>query len=781
MSLSVKGQESTFDLRELSLGDACRLGSWVRDLETVGKSSEEVCQLIAMSLARSFCSQESRQSQLSLVEVFHTRNLGDLPARYQDRWVSSVDGDHAPAQTRVLALMGVAGDSAEWTIDRPPFGLHCVPIQAEFSSQETAWYTRLWEDLGLSSPVNNFEKSLTVANSHNQLFGILVHEIPRSYNLAESRADFLRRHGVKQVICLGGLLPSGGSYCVFLYSRVTVDSRIRSLLQVLSGNICLACSTGDEQYWSAKAKSGEGKPYSREVGFAFAEETYRRLLKLNESLVVDQEKKYFEDVQELHQTDLKMRRIADAVPGAVYQYVITRDGCQRFSYISRGAMDMVGYPSDVIVSDYSAVWKLVLPEDMPGIMASIENAIRSGSRWAHEFRLRLPDGRVKWLRGDSLPERPTVDGTVLFHGLLTDVTERRLAEAKLRFTQFATDHAADAILWAGPDRRIMYVNVRATELLGYSREELLNLSMPDIAPLQSRIDILNDLTRLKQGEVVQYATTFRRKSGTVFPIEVSMRYLEHDGEGYVCAIVRDVSERKRAESVIQEGAEALRRSQEALRALHSQLLTAQEDERRRVARELHDDLGSRLGSVILRAEGKLVLLENKSPEAAVIKNVTDELRGISDRVRTIAHELHPSILDNLGLSVALKKMLKEYGSWSGMKIVSNISMEFTEALDREVATCLYRIAQEALMNVKKHAGAQQVMVSLAREEGWVQLSVKDDGMGFSPETESRRTKGLGIVAMEERIHMVAGELAVQSGKGRGAVVVARAPYREREA
>jgi len=86
-----------------------------------------------------------------------------------------------------------------------------------------------------------------------------------------------------------------------------------------------------------------------------------------------------------------------------------------------------------------------------------------------------------------------------------------------------------------------------------------------------------------------------------------------------------------------------------------------------------------------------------------------------------------------------------------------------------------------LMNVKKHAGAQQVMVSLAREEGWVQLSVKDDGMGFSPETESRRTKGLGIVAMEERIHMVAGELAVQSGKGRGAVVVARAPYREREA
>ena len=103
MSLSFKGQDSTFDLRELSLGDASRLGSWVRDLETVGKSSEQISQLIAACLVRSFFSHESRRSQLSLVEVFHTRNLGDLPACHQDRWVSSVDGAFAPAQTRVLA------------------------------------------------------------------------------------------------------------------------------------------------------------------------------------------------------------------------------------------------------------------------------------------------------------------------------------------------------------------------------------------------------------------------------------------------------------------------------------------------------------------------------------------------------------------------------------------------------------------------------------------------------------------------------------------------------
>ena len=112
-----------------------------------------------------------------------------------------------------------------------------------------------------------------------------------------------------------------------------------------------------------------------------------------------------------------------------------------------------------------------------------------------------------------------------------------------------------------------------------------------------------------------------------------------------------------------------------------------------------------------------------------------------------------------------------------MKIISNISMEFTEALDRGGRDLSVSVAQEALMNVKKHAGAQQVMVSWL-EKRVVQLGVKEwMEWGSSPETESRRTKGLGIVAMEERIHMVAGELAVQSGKGRGAVVVARAPYR----
>jgi len=768
------------DLGELSLGKVYRFCSLLREAGVAGKSSEEVSQSIADLFVRFFSSHDRRRSQVSLVEVFQTRLLGDLPARQQARFFAMANASHVSAETPVLSLMGVAGDSVDWTAETHPLGVQCIHLQDEFTSQDTTLYTQVCEPLRRRKSEGETGKSIAVVDSHNHLFGVAVHNEPCSQNFTQIKKEFLLAREVKSILSLGGSLPSGESYFVFLYSNVTLDSRIQTFFQAVSAAVCLACSAADEQYWKTRVTQEEGNTYSSEDFHAFIEGAYRRLLEVNESLVVDQENSYLSDVQELHETDMKMRRIADAVPGAVYQYAITCEGQQRFTYMSRGAIEMVGYPAETIVSDYGAVWRLVLPEDMPGIMASIEDAIRSGSRWAHEFRLRLPDGRVKWLRGDSLPETPMSDGTVLFHGLLTDVTERRVADAKLRFTQFATDHAADAILWAGPDRRIMYVNVRATELLGYSRQELLTLSIPDIAPLQTRVDLLNDLTRLKQGEVVQYATTFRRKSGAVFPIEVSMRYLEHEGAGYVCAIVRDVSERKRAESVIQEGAEALRRSQEALRALNSQLLTVQEDERRRLARELHDELGSRLGSIILKTEGKFALLEQKSQEASIMRNVTDELRGISDRVRTIAHELHPSILDNLGLSVALKKMVKEYGSWSGMKVVSNISMEFTEALDREIATCLYRIAQEALMNVKKHASAGEVTVSLARLDNWVQLTVRDDGKGFSPETESRRTKGLGIVGMEERIHMVEGELEVQSGKGRGAVVTARAPFRERE-
>ena len=129
MSLGIKGQDSTFDLQELSVGDVCRLGSKLRGIETAGRSSEEISQSIAECLVRSFYSHELRRSQLSLVEVFQTRNLGELPIHRQERLVQTADGAHASAQTRVLALMGVAGDSAEWTVGTPPFGRHSVHLQ----------------------------------------------------------------------------------------------------------------------------------------------------------------------------------------------------------------------------------------------------------------------------------------------------------------------------------------------------------------------------------------------------------------------------------------------------------------------------------------------------------------------------------------------------------------------------------------------------------------------------------------------------------------------------
>ena len=132
MSLGIKGQDSTFDLQEFSVGDVCRLGSKLRRIETAGRSSEEISQSIAECLVRSFYSHELRRSQLSLVEVFQTRNLGEIPIHRQERWVQTADGAHASAQTRVLALMGVAGDSVEWTVGTPPFGRHCIHLQEEF-------------------------------------------------------------------------------------------------------------------------------------------------------------------------------------------------------------------------------------------------------------------------------------------------------------------------------------------------------------------------------------------------------------------------------------------------------------------------------------------------------------------------------------------------------------------------------------------------------------------------------------------------------------------------
>jgi len=233
------------------------------------------------------------------------------------------------------------------------------------------------------------------------------------------------------------------------------------------------------------------------------------------------------------------------------------------------------------------------------------------------------------------------------------------------------------------------------------------------------------------------------------------------------AFVTDITLRKRAEA-------SLKNSERELRALAGSLLTAQEDERRRVARDLHDDVTQRLALLSIEI-GKL---------AAEIPSAYDEIRmrlrsfqrqalGVSNEVRRLSHGLHPSVIEDCGLSTALEEFCEEFTR------AHDINLKFDgpdtdPGLSMDGASCLYRIAQECLRNVAKHSRATEVVVNLSTDGVNVQLVVKDNGTGF-PVKADRGNVGLGIVSIKERIRMAKGTISINSHPGQGTEIVAAVP------
>jgi signal transduction histidine kinase len=237
--------------------------------------------------------------------------------------------------------------------------------------------------------------------------------------------------------------------------------------------------------------------------------------------------------------------------------------------------------------------------------------------------------------------------------------------------------------------------------------------------------------------------------------------VEFDGQGQpvrLRGVSIDVTDRRRAE-------------QEA-RDLSGRLISAQEDERARLARALHDDVTQRLAILAIDAGRK----EGSIGDAAtkqVMRSMRDHLTRLSDDVHALCYALHPAILRDLGLIEALKTECDRFRSVEGIPI----SFRAEENLDeppRSVALCLFRIAQEALRNVARHAGASAIQVGLRFVDGGLQLSVRDNGVGFDPAGKQARPS-LGHASMRQRVSLVGGELSIDSEPGHGTTISAWAP------
>jgi signal transduction histidine kinase len=222
---------------------------------------------------------------------------------------------------------------------------------------------------------------------------------------------------------------------------------------------------------------------------------------------------------------------------------------------------------------------------------------------------------------------------------------------------------------------------------------------------------------------------------------------------------------KNAERELLASEGALRESREDYRTLARKLLTATEDARRRLARELHDDISQRLALLSMEA-GKLVRAGSKREDIpAGLIRIQEQVASLSEDMHAIARQLHPSILDDLGLDDAVAAACSSFSDRAGI-LVEYQSDRVPEGLDPEVSLNIYRIIQEALNNTVKHADASKVTVSLAGKHDAIHLSIKDDGMGFD-RADLRDAPGLGLASIHERVDLMKGALTIKTAPGKG--------------
>jgi len=262
--------------------------------------------------------------------------------------------------------------------------------------------------------------------------------------------------------------------------------------------------------------------------------------------------------------------------------------------------------------------------------------------------------------------------------------------------------------------------------------------------------------------------------------------VRNGGQSAALVSIEDITARRKAEmvlheqrltleSAVQTAAVKLDRTEQELRSLTAHLFTVQEEERQKVARELHDDISQRLSFLELLL--KEVPTDGSGPTPSeVLQEARQHVSALNTNVRGISHQLHPAILDDLGLSAALRSLVTEFARREDM-VATYISHEVPELPRQPAIAAIYRIAQEALRNVAKHAGKTHVKIILEADDRLLRLQVVDLGTGFDQDPDGPESaQGLGMISMKERAHMAGGSLAVRSSLGYGTTVTAEIPF-----
>ena len=321
----------------------------------------------------------------------------------------------------------------------------------------------------------------------------------------------------------------------------------------------------------------------------------------------------------------------------------------------------------------------------------------------------------------------------------------------------------------------IYVNDRLCEILGYTRDEMIGKPLADFLTETGHIIYQEQMTRRRMGERESYEIPWLRKGGQIVIALVSPRptFDEHGSFKGSIAVITSITERKKAE-------EALRESEKHLKELSAQLLNAQETERKRISRELHDELGQALTAMKLRLNFiEKNLLNDQTKLKQECEQGVEYINQVIENVRRLSRDLSPTILEDFGLTAALRWLINNFAKSYNIKMTLDMR-DIDSLLPRNSHAIVYRIIQEALTNVVKHSQAKNVSFAIAEDDSRVSLSVEDNGIGFDAKetlTRGPEEKGLGLATMKGRAQMLGGDLNISTQAGKGTLVTLSIPIK----
>jgi PAS domain S-box-containing protein len=478
--------------------------------------------------------------------------------------------------------------------------------------------------------------------------------------------------------------------------------------------------------------------------------------------------------ESLAESEARYRTLVQTIPAAMYIDAEAEDAAAGYKtiFISPQIMNMIGYTPEELTADPDLWASLIHPDDRKRTLADDTRHFETGGLLNHEFRVITKGGDVVWLQDEATIVRERGGGRRVSQGILTDVTERKRAEEELRGQALIVENVHDAVIVVDADNRILHLNPAAEELLGYPREELIGKSAATMAATgeQPGLDeeiaaAISDVGRWA-GEV-----TNRRKDGTERVSELVMVPLrDEDGEmlGTV-GVSRDITERKRSEDELRASYELLRRADEDRRRLLSSLVSAQEEERQRVAGDIHDDPIQKLTAAGLRLE----MLKSRNPPAdqlAEVGTIQTLVEEAIARLRQMLFELSPRTLETGGLGVALVDYVDHANLEGGTRF--RLEDRMTVELPQDIRTVAYRVILEALSNVRKHAFATNATIVIENDrQNGMRCRVTDDGSGFdSQEIQASPPGHMGLSSMRERVELAGGALQIRTAPGSGTTV-----------